>query len=75
MSRCRCHSHGGFLTRRGYAEVEQRSLEGLEVRRVDKSRVQCYLDSQGSVSGSPESILTLDDAGLDEQYRRFHNGS
>ncbi len=35
----------------------------------------CYLDSMGSVSGSEQPEIHWDDAVIEEQYRRFHNGS
>jgi len=34
-----------------------------------------YLDKVGSMSGSTPPELHWDDAVLNEQYRRFHNGS
>ncbi len=75
---CECHSHNGFLTAKGLREAEQRSLEGLEIQGVDKSRPIVYLDMVGSVSaldGDGDSHDFLSDADIDEQYRRFHNGS
>ncbi len=48
--KCRCLSHNGFLTDRGYAEVAQgRSLEGLDPRGVCE-----YVDKSGSVSALVE---------------------
>ncbi len=45
--KCRCHSHNGFLTERGYAELAQRtSLEGL----APWGELE-YVDSRVSVSG------------------------
>ena len=40
---CNCHSHNGFLTRRGYEAVRALRKSGKEVKRVD---------SDGSVSAS-----------------------
>ena len=73
--KCECLSHNGFLTERGYAEVEQRSLEGLESRGVDTGPELQYLDKVGSVSGSPLTETHWSDALIEDQYRRFHNGS
>ena len=69
------HSRNGFLTVRGYAENAQRSLEGLEV--VDMELPLEYVDKVGSVSGlrRDEEFHVFDDHLLDEQHRRFHNGS
>ena len=74
MMKCQCLSHNGFLTDRGYAEVAQRSLEGLES--VDMFADMCYLDKVGSVSAlvEVEENHVFDDQLLDNQYRRFHNG-
>jgi len=71
---CSCHSHSGFLTARGIRAVAQRSLEGLE---VDAMAVPLYLDKVGSVSGLEleRDYHVFDDQLLDQQYRRFHNGS
>ena len=71
---CSCSSHGTFLTAKGLEEAAQRfSLEGLAPRgEVD------YLDKVASVSaldedeGCPDA---WDDRLLDQQYRRFLNGS
>ncbi len=66
------YSRNGFLTSRGYREVEQRSLEGLEIQGVDRSQVSLYLDKVGSVSAMVEvEDHWLDDEDLNEQYRRF----
>ena len=72
--KCGCSSHNGFLTERGHAELaQQTSLEGLAPRGVPE-----YVDSVGSVSGLElerdlyEFIL---DSDIDEQARRFHNGT
>jgi len=68
--RCGCLNYNGFLTDRGYAEVAQRELELHGVDAMGSSR---YLDIPGSVSALLE--LELPDDLLEEQYRRFHNGS
>ncbi len=75
MSRCSCRSHGGFLTDRGYAEVAQRALEGLE---GDAMAPVQYLDSRVSVSGlelERDLYLEVSDEYLDQQDRRFHHGT
>jgi len=69
---CGCTSHNGFLTDLGYAQVAQRELERHGVDSMDMVE---YLDKVGSVSGSPMRDLHWDDALIEEQYRRFHNGS
>ncbi len=75
MSECGCLSHNGFLTERGYAELAERELEWPEA--VDMSTRCLYLDKVGSVSGTrrDEDTIIFDDELLDQQYRRFHNGS
>ncbi len=72
MHDCGCTSHGGFLTAKGLAEAAQRELE---FGAVDAGRVSGYLDRVGSVSGSHPDDTHWDDALIDEQDRRFHNGS
>ncbi len=62
---CVCHSHNGFLTRRGY--LLARALG------VDKAEELRYLDKVGSVSGvrRDETLdFWLDDVRLDEQALR-----
>ncbi len=66
-SRCTCHSHGGFLLS-PEGDAQQFSLEGL----TDSER-SVSLDIPVSVSALFE--FELNDKLLDEQYRRFHNGS
>ena len=46
MVDCSCHAHNGFLTRAGYARVDELLHEG-----VDKAGSLWYLDKVGSVSG------------------------
>ncbi len=70
--RCGCRSHGGFLTSRGLREVAQRSLEGLEVADMG---LEPYLDKVGSVSAPTVLELHWDDDIINQQYRRFLNGS
>jgi len=71
MTKCRCLSHNGFLTERGYAELAQRnSLEGLAPLGGTE-----YVDSRVSVSALVEGEDVFDHELLDQQYRRFLNGS
>ncbi len=64
------HSRNGFLTAKGLAEAEQRlSLEGLAPRGSLE-----YVDSRVSVSAS-EVEMIFDDFLIEEQHRRFLNGS
>ena len=69
---CSCHSHSGFLTSAGYAEVAQRtSLEGLAPLGDN-----VYVDKEGSVSAfghGPDHSWPTDNI-LDVQAERFHNG-
>ena len=60
---CGCYSHNGFLTRAGYDALDM----------ADSSR---YLDKVGSVSALElERDITVPDDMIDQQYRRFLNGS
>ena len=74
---CSCRSHSGFLTAKGLVEAAQRTEHERhqldEV--VDMWPSSSYLDKVGSMSDSGLSIPHWDDALLEEQYRRFHNGS
>jgi len=76
MRNCSCHSHNGFQLEGGEAELaEQTSLEGLtpmsEADRVDKvGSVSALVEGEGSIRHCwPEDEV------LEEQHRRFHNGS
>ena len=68
---CGCHSHNGFVL----------SPEGLAQREFDLPGVAAmatkrYLDKVGSVSGLElERNITVSDALIDQQYRRFLDGS
>jgi len=77
--KCGCLSHNGFLTGRGYEAAQQINLGFPERPRdgVDKGEPVCYLDKVGSVSGLIEIEYgeIWNDQRLDEQYRRFINGS
>ena len=78
MADCTCHSHSGFLTSRGLREVAQRtSLEGLlPLGAVDRGEVVPYFDRVVSVSGlRRDEIHWPCDLQIDEQHRRFLNGS
>ena len=74
MTDCDCSSHNGFLTAKGLKEAAQQySLEGLAPRGE-----LGYLDKVGSVSGlelERDLYAFCHDSFIDEQYRRFHNGS
>ena len=72
-SSCSCHSHNGLLTAKGLVEAAQRSRKAAEVDNMDMFG---YLDKVGSVSAlvEPREPIFVDGL-LDEQYRRFHNGS
>ncbi len=54
---CRCHSHDGFLTGRGYAEAAQRDLE---MSGLDDAAKRLYLDKVFSVSALPEAEADCD---------------
>ncbi len=73
MADCECYSHNGFLTSRGFRDVAQRmSLEGLE----PLGDIGVGGTGRGSMSGLDRlEAHWVDDAKIDEQYRRFHNGS
>ena len=74
MSDCSCRSHGSFLTAKGLEEAEQRRGDTFEFDGVDKRQLSLYLDSTVSVRGLRRDEA-LCDYQLDEQYRRFLNGS
>ncbi len=69
MRKCGCHSHNGLLL----------SPEGLAARvedeQVDLEDELAYLDSRVSVSGLRRDENHWVDALIEEQYRRFDNGS
>ena len=71
---CGCNSHNGLLTAKGLVSqaAQQYSLEGLAPRGELE-----YLDRVGSVSGlrRDEELYAHDDDYMDQQYRRFANGS
>ena len=71
-SSCSCHGHGGLLTAKGLAETAQRESDR---RGVDNMDMFEYLDTVGSVSDSSHPEVHWDDALIEEQDRRFHNGS
>ena len=71
--KCDCIAHNGFLTAKGLEEAAQRFCDENEVLAVSMSDL--YLDKVGSVSGSFPEESIFEDALLEEQYRRFHNGS
>ncbi len=74
MTDCGCVSHSGFLTKAGYALVAQR--EGALYETVDMFARLREVDSRVSVSGMRrDEIRWPCDHVLDEQHRRFLNGS
>ena len=77
MTDCGCHSHNGFIRRPSDEGLAQRELvfsDGLKVLLTDEAEA-VRLDKSGSVSGSILPISHWDDDVIEEQYRRFHNGS
>ena len=72
MTDCLCHSHSGFLIRRGYALVAQQlSLEGLA------PRGECeYFDKVGSVSAliEIENDFAYDPTHIELNRREIYNG-
>ena len=74
MSDCSCRSHGTFLTSKGLAEAAQRKLE---LRGFDSMELESYVDKVGSVSASDGDgdVFVWDDRLIEDQYRRFLNGS
>ncbi len=62
MTVCRCTSHNGFLTERGYAEFAQRERERNE---FDAMQAKLYLDRECSVS----ALVEVED---DSEYDPLH---
>jgi len=75
MPDCNCHSHNGFQLSRSEEGLEQRRGDSFEFDGVDKRQLSLYLDKVGSVSGSPVPEFIFNDSVLEDQYRRFLNGS
>ena len=72
---CSCHSHNGFLlSPEGLAQRELVFSDDLKVLLTDEAEA-VRLDKSGSVSGSILPLSHWDDDVIEEQYRRFHNGS
>ena len=69
---CECRSHNGFLTAKGLEETALRRSDSLELAGRVAIR---YLDSRVSVSASESDKMIFDDHVIDQQYRRFLNGS
>ena len=74
------HSRNGFLTRAGLGLVAQQlSLEGLSpLGGVDSGEDLSYLDKVVSVNGlrrDEDMYASVTNKQIDEQARRFHNGS
>ena len=74
---CGCHSHNGFqLSPEGLAQKDP--FGSLSPLGVDEHADQSYLDKVLSVSALVEVedlYAHVSDALIDQQYRRFHNGS
>jgi len=72
--KCTCHSHSGFLTEVGYAEVAQRETD---LYGVDGMAPLRYVDSRVSVSGLEleRDLYVMEDKMIDEQARRFLHGT
>jgi len=75
--KCGCYSHDGFLTVRGYAEVAQRERQLYLFPETGLTQDgKCVrLDKSSRVTASSPVELHWDDEVIEEQYRRFHNGS
>jgi len=73
---CDCLSHNGFLTRAGYMASELAAAQYCN-EEVDGWGRLLYLDKVGSVSAlvEVEESFVWNDRLLDQQYRRFLNGS
>ena len=73
MRKCGCHSHNSFVRLsedEAITRVHQLALRGLTGAPED-----VILDIEGSVSALVEVEDHWDYDIIDEQYRRFHNGS
>ena len=72
---CTCSAHNGFLTAKGLQEAAQRRVDAAG---LDAMGLPRYLDKVGSVSALAEAdgqITFWDDQLIEEQHRRFLNGS
>ncbi len=71
------HARNGFLTAKGLEETAQREVEFAArcAMGLTGPEYSVRLDKSGSVSGSFPVELHWDDALIEEQHRRFHNGS
>ena len=70
------HGRNGFLTAKGLKEAAKRERQFS--LGVDMDAGLCYLDNEGSVSGlrrDEDMYALVSDTKIDEQARRFHNGS
>ncbi len=68
------HARNGFLTAKGLREA---ALRGAICNGVDGTGASPYLDLVGSVSAlaEAEDPFVFDHELIDQQYRRFINGS
>ena len=72
---CNCYSHGGFLTAKGLEEAAQRERS---LAALDAMGPNMHLDQVCSVSGlelERDLYAFVSDADIDNQHRRFLNGS
>ncbi len=74
---CMCHSHNGLVLGPGGGSPGPAQREAA-LDALDDMTMTLYLDKAGSVSGlelERDLFADLSDEFLNEQYRRFHNGS
>jgi hypothetical protein len=72
------HARNGFLTAKGLKLQLEAAQRECKRPGVDNMGPLHYLDSMGSVSGlelERDLYEFISDSDIDEQERRFHNGS
>ncbi len=74
MRKCGCHSHNGMLLSPEGLAQRERQLDAFPEVGLTGDALSVSLDLPGSVSAS-ELELIFDDHLLDQQHRRFLNGS
>ena len=75
MRDCGCHSHNGFLLSPEGLAQRDRQIDAFLEGALTEDDQAVRLDKSGSVSGSDQLSSHWDDELIEEQYRRFHNGS
>ena len=76
MRKCGCHSHNGFLTVEGQRALGDQPALELSDEGLTPAEDSVTLDMVGSVSGLElERDIHASDDLIDQQYRRFLNGS